>query len=108
MAAIDQHRFPELDTTLASLVDLLHRLRKADQADWIEVRRGVLRDPAQPSVAKDAAVQELRGIISGMGSLLDLNVADESLSRERDDLADRLYVLTRPPTDAQSGDIPAR
>ena len=95
VTARDQGRFRELDAVLASLGELLNRLELADKADWIEARRAVLGDPAQSAMAKDAAVREVRGIISGMGSLLDLRVVDDGLSRERDDLADRLYALTR-------------
>lgn len=72
------------DTKLAGVVDELRELLlatgHADKAHWLVLREQALRSGIAEEAAKDRA--DLRGIIDGMGGLLDLYLptADE---RER-------------------------
>ncbi|QWC84618.1 hypothetical protein KLP28_13740 [Nocardioidaceae bacterium] len=77
---------------------LLREAHEQRRADWLAERRERLEDPAKAA----PAANEIRGIVHGMGGLLDLwpDVEDRDHARrirnELHDLAERIIELTDP------------
>jgi len=86
---------------LASLSALLERFGEPARGTWLRERRSVLTHAgAQPGDVA-TAIQELHGVVLGMGGLMDLHLTAGSPSEtaeanaELERLADQLFELTR-------------
>lgn len=86
---------------LASLSALLDRFGEPARATWFRERRAVLAQAGAQSGDIANAVQELHGVVLGMGGLMDLHLTAGSPSEtaevnaELERLADQLFELTR-------------
>lgn len=89
----------EVVALLDQLVDLLNQHGESGRAAWLSERRSVLQDSAAMPDVIDGTFEDLHGIVSGMGGLLDvhLRAGDRSavVNASLYEMADRLYELTR-------------
>lgn len=91
-------RREEVTAVIDSLVRILSDHGFASNADWLRTRRSVLADPYASDDAVESTLEELHGVVLGMGGLLDQRIVGpsaETARRKFDELAERLYGLTR-------------
>lgn len=91
----------DLPQVVAAIRELLEAYGHESRAAWLEEREQVLKAGASPE-RTETTIQELHAIVLGMGGLFDLPLTTPSkeagvAARDRlDELADRLFELTRP------------
>jgi hypothetical protein len=91
-------RREEIIALVDSMIRILSGYGQADHVDWLGARRRVLSDPTASNDALEATIEELHSIVLGMGGLMDLSLEGPSADGDRkelDELANRLYELTR-------------
>lgn len=91
----------DLPQVVAAIRELLGAHGQESKAAWLEERERTLRAGGSPEAIK-TTIEELHGIVLGMGGLFDLPLtkpskeAAEAARVRLDELADRLYDMTRP------------
>ena len=88
---------------LNGIVKLLRQCGYVDKAVWMDSRRLVIASSESSPEARERAMNELHGVVLGMGGLLDLSLhptpesrySSSSARKQLDALADALYDLTR-------------
>jgi hypothetical protein len=63
----------ELKDSLASVIDLLHKCRMSNKAEWFLERLQRINNDPSDKVLSDVA-KEVRSVIAGMGSYTDLSL----------------------------------
>jgi hypothetical protein len=92
-----------LPGVLAEIIDLLGECGRPDRASWLAERLAVLQKDNATADAREHVATELHGVVLGMGGLMDMSLVpapgshlSSTVAREKlDELADRLYDLTR-------------
>jgi hypothetical protein len=77
---------------LAELASAVHREGYDDRADWLVEREQILR--ADDSAERTNAIRELRGVVHGMGGLLDMTYSASDEPQRVYRLIDRLWAET--------------
>lgn len=86
---------------LRALVALLSEHDERDKAQWLATRLAVLDDGSSPEQSVRSALEELHGVVRGMGGLMDLYLTATAeqdavhANAELRRLSDQLYQLTR-------------